>query len=382
MAEKILVIDDDLDTLRLVGLMLERQGYEIAAASNGLQGLSMAKSEKPDLLLLDIMMPDISGVHVAQKIRSDPELEDVMIIMFTAKTQLDDKLEGFDAGADDYVTKPIQPRELIAHVKAVMKRSRTADVPSTLTRSKRGHVIGVLAAKGGLGVSTIALNLGLAMNQYEKEIIIADFRPGCGTIGMQMAFEKLDGLNHLIERKASSINPATIDPELVTHSSGLRFLLSSSHPRDAAYSNAVESFEAIVLGMAYLAPIVILDLGVSLTPVNTKMLQYCDQIVVVMEPVEDTIMQTELLVDKIVTEGVTEDRISVVLVNRLRLGIQLSFGQVKQIFGREIAGIFTAIPDLAYQATVKNTPIIRLQPDGVSAQQFHNLSTKVLEKVS
>ena len=101
MAEKILIIDDDLDTLRLVGLMLQRQGYQIVAASNGTLGLGAA-SEKPDLILLDIMMPDMDGYEVARQLRDNPDTKHTPILMFTAKTQLDDKVAGFEVGADDY----------------------------------------------------------------------------------------------------------------------------------------------------------------------------------------------------------------------------------------------------------------------------------------
>src|SRR4030042_4271034 len=109
MPEKILVVDDDVDTLRLVGLMLERQGYEIVAANSGQQALALVLTERPDLILLDLMMPDIDGVEVCRRLRASPETKDILIIMFTAKSQTDDKVEGFDAGADDYLTKPTQP---------------------------------------------------------------------------------------------------------------------------------------------------------------------------------------------------------------------------------------------------------------------------------
>ena len=124
MPEKILVVDDDLDTLRLVGLMLQHQGYRINAANSGIQAIAMAQTDKPDLILLDIMMPDMDGYEVARKLRSDPATNAIPIIMFTAKTQVDDKVEGFEAGADDYLTKPTQPRELFAHVKAVIARGK------------------------------------------------------------------------------------------------------------------------------------------------------------------------------------------------------------------------------------------------------------------
>jgi DNA-binding response OmpR family regulator len=88
MPEKILVVDDDVDTLRLVGLMLQRQGYEIVAASSGRQALSMARSDDPDLIILDVMMPDMDGYEVTRRLRSDQSTSTIPIIMFTAKTQL------------------------------------------------------------------------------------------------------------------------------------------------------------------------------------------------------------------------------------------------------------------------------------------------------
>jgi pilus assembly protein CpaE len=112
MTEKILIVDDDIDTLKLVGLMLERQGYQISVASNGSIGLSKAATEIPDLILLDVMMPDLDGYEVTKKLRADPSLASIPIIMFTAKTMVDDKVAGFEAGVDDYLTKPTHPAEL------------------------------------------------------------------------------------------------------------------------------------------------------------------------------------------------------------------------------------------------------------------------------
>ncbi|MCK4725274.1 MAG: response regulator, partial [Anaerolineales bacterium] len=110
MADRVLLVDDDPDTLRLVSIMLQRQGYDVGAASSGTQALSMIEKEQPDLILLDVMMPDIDGFEVARRIRSNPSSANVPIIMFTAKAQVEDRVKGFEAGADDYLTKPTQPR--------------------------------------------------------------------------------------------------------------------------------------------------------------------------------------------------------------------------------------------------------------------------------
>src|SRR4030043_1752957 len=150
MGEKILIVDDDLDTLRLVGLMLQHQGYRIIAASSGIQAIALSQGDKPDMVLLDIVMPDMDGYEVARKLRSDPTTSGIPIIMFTAKTQVDDKVEGFEAGADDYLTKPTQPRELFAHVKAVIARGKkpSIPVPPPPTSRSRGYGTGVMGAKG------------------------------------------------------------------------------------------------------------------------------------------------------------------------------------------------------------------------------------------
>jgi len=140
MAEKILIIDDDLDTANLVSMMFQRLGYKTATANDGLQGLVKMSEEIPDLILLDVMMPDMDGFEVARRLRNNPETTQIPILMFTAKSQVNDKITGFDAGADDYLTKPTHPSELQAHVKALLERSVKSEVEQTspqLTRSKK-----------------------------------------------------------------------------------------------------------------------------------------------------------------------------------------------------------------------------------------------------
>ena len=381
MAEKILVVDDDIDTLRLVGLMLERQGYQIIAASTGQQALSLARIEKPDLILLDLMMPDIDGITVARRLRSGPETKDILIIMFTAKGQTDDKLEGFGAGADDYLTKPTQPRELIAHVKAVLKRTGMKPAIPSKEYSTRGRVFGVLSAKGGVGVSTVTTNLGITLHlKSKKPVVISDFRPGCGTIGLELGVANPLGQSKLLASDASLITPDTIESELTLHPCGARFLLASARPQDASYIGAVDHFSTLAQQIACMSSFVVLDLGASLTPVVEKVLELCEQAIVVLEPVPQTVHQTRLLIEYLAGKHQIENRLQVVLVNRLRAGMQLSLGQVQDQLGHNVTAIFPAAPELAYQAQVSSTPIVLRQPDGVVTQQFNNLAERLIGK--
>ena len=154
MSEKILIVDDDADSLKLIGLMLQRQGYEIIAANTGQQALDRATAERPDLVILDIMMPDMDGYDVCRRLRHDSATQAIPIIMFTAKTMVDDKVAGFEAGADDYLTKPTHPAELASRVKVVLARNAA----QRLGKNDRAFSMGLIGAKGGVGTTTLALN--------------------------------------------------------------------------------------------------------------------------------------------------------------------------------------------------------------------------------
>ena len=386
MAEKILIVDDDLDTLRLVGLMLERQGYQIAAASSGTQALTMAKSEKPDLMLLDLMMPDMDGVEVTRRLRADPDTANILIIMFTAKTQTDDKLVGFDAGADDYLTKPAQPRELIAHVRAVLGRSQrgagTAAAPARLL-GERGKLIGVIGAKGGIGVTSIAINLGIALNnKFRKHVLVSEFRPGCGTAGLEIGLPTTPGMNQLLQMGSAEITAQSVEAAVVTHSSGVRFLLSSPEPRDARYLSAADHFAAIANYLVYMSPVTIIDLGIAITPISEKILPTCNEVVVVLEPVMQTIQQTRFLIEYLHEINITDDLITIALVNRVRAGIQLPLSQVQDQLERQVNAIFTAAPELAYQSLVDSVPMLVKQAEGITAQQFYTLADRVVRRLA
>jgi len=120
MAEKkVLVVDDDVKTVELVKLYLERDGYQVLTAYDGIEALRLARESRPDLIVLDLMLPDIDGLEVCRTLRHE---SDVPIIMLTARTTDQDKLTGLDLGADDYVSKPFSPKELAARVRAVLRR--------------------------------------------------------------------------------------------------------------------------------------------------------------------------------------------------------------------------------------------------------------------
>ena len=124
MVKKILIVDDEQDIVELLKYNLEKEGYKCYTASNGEEGVAKAKDKKPDLILLDIMMPKVDGIEACRQIRADDDLSEVFIAFLTARGEEYSEIAGFDVGADDYITKPIKPRVLISRIKALLSRKK------------------------------------------------------------------------------------------------------------------------------------------------------------------------------------------------------------------------------------------------------------------
>ena len=120
--QNILVIEDERDILDLVDFNLTQAGFRVIRASDGLEGFRLARTERPDLIVLDLMLPGLDGKEVCRRVRRDPELKSIPIVMLTAKVEEVDRIIGFEIGADDYITKPFSVRELILRVQAVLRR--------------------------------------------------------------------------------------------------------------------------------------------------------------------------------------------------------------------------------------------------------------------
>ena len=124
---KILVIEDEEDLQRILGYNLRQAGHEVLSALKGMDGLSLALNSHPDLVLLDLMLPDISGTEVCRSLKREPRTRDIPVLMLTAKGEEIDRIVGFELGAEDYVTKPFSNRELVLRIAAILRRKQGAD---------------------------------------------------------------------------------------------------------------------------------------------------------------------------------------------------------------------------------------------------------------
>jgi len=381
MAEKILIIDDDADTLKLVGMMLQKQGYQIIASANGEKGLTQAEAENPDLILLDVMMPEMDGYEVARRLRANSLTTNTPILMFTAKLQLEDKVAGFEAGADDYLTKPTHPSELSTHIKALLAHSKKGKVSHPPPPAeKRSLTIGVLAPRGGLGVTTVAVNLGDALRITTKsDVVVAELRPGAGTLGPDMGESNPKVMTELLSANLSDITRQKIQETLFTHKTGLRLLFGSVQAKDGLLMNAPPLMEVLVNGMTYLTPYLVLDLGAGLTPLTKKLFPACDILLVLVEPVANSVGSSKALITDLADLTGRKQNIHVIVVNRILSDTQLSMTQMEGLLGQTPLVAIPSAPELLYLAARMGTTAISTSPDSLTAQQFTKLAEAMLD---
>lgn len=137
---KILLVDDEQDILEIVGYNLSQEGYQIVTASNGKEAIAKAKKEHPQLIIMDVMMPEMDGMEACENIRKIPELQDTIITFLTARSEDYSQVAGFDAGADDYIAKPIKPKVLVSKVQALLRRLKGVEGVSNSSTLNDGNI--------------------------------------------------------------------------------------------------------------------------------------------------------------------------------------------------------------------------------------------------
>lgn len=170
---KILLVDDEQDILEIVGYNLSQEGYQVFTAVNGVEAIEKARAEVPHLILMDVMMPKMDGMEATEAIRKIPELSNVIIAFFTARSEDYSQVAGFEAGADDYITKPIKPKLLVSKVKALLRRLREEHQIASDTL----HVAGIEINREEYKIIKDNVEMVLPRKEFELFYLLAS-KPG------------------------------------------------------------------------------------------------------------------------------------------------------------------------------------------------------------
>ena len=379
MADKILIVDDDPDTVKFINIMLSRLGYSVVSATSGMEALERVQVEHPDLIILDVMMPGMDGYEVSRNLRRSPKTATTPILMFTAKTTIEDKLAGYDAGVNLYLTKPIHPIDLQANIRNLLTQKLTKAEATT----DHGYVVGVLSATGGAGVSTIALNLAITYSKkFNTKVIAAEMRPGQGSWALDLNLTEPIGLVNLLGMELEDVTVDAVSKELIQTNFGIKILSASNQTERVECASATPQLEAVISHLASLASMVVLDIGTSFHPGFNAILNKCNELIMVVEPQPVPIKRSKLLASELHLKGFGSLKtMSTVTVNRTRSDIVLNISQVEQILGYPAVMGFPPVVEQAYRAADRAVPLITVQPDGIIAMQFNTLASQINERM-
>src|SRR5829696_1940058 len=232
---RILVIDDEPINHQLVARALMPLQCELHYADNGKGGITQARAVKPDLIISDVMMPDITGYEVTRILRREPQFAATPILILTAQSGLQDKLKSFESGADDHLTKPFEPAELVVRVTSLLRRVEAVKLSGQKDATREGaHVIAVHSLRGGTGSSTLAVNLALALTGLWREpTVLLDLSMTAGQVALMLNMPLKRTWADLAHYSANELDADSLRSVVATHESGLHFIAAPTFPSEA-----------------------------------------------------------------------------------------------------------------------------------------------------
>ncbi|MFN2520540.1 MAG: response regulator [Candidatus Limnocylindria bacterium] len=280
--ERILFVDDEAHIRKLVSTYLEKRGYEVTLANDGLEALKLIHQAPPDLVITDVNMPGIDGMELVRRVRQSPRTARIPLLMLSARRQNEDILRGYEAGADEYVPKPIELTLLVAKVETLLRRRPQAGTTEVALDRPRGRVVTFVHGKGGVGTTTLAVNVAVALatNSFLR-VGLLDLNLQFGNASLMLDMHPRGSLADIAS--LPSAETADFAQFLETHSSGVRVLPGSLSP-EMAELVSVASVKTALEYMRAQCDFVLVDTAPSFTDVSLAALDETDCVCVVSAP--------------------------------------------------------------------------------------------------
>jgi len=369
-----LLVDDQAGVLEMLSLFFQRAGFDVETAVNGEEALQKVEEAVPDIIILDVMMPGISGFDVCRQLRSKPQTVQLPIIMLSAKGEIDDKVKGFEAGADDYVTKPVARQELLARANALLHRAQYTKAPTA-------QVIAFVGAKGGVGVTTVAINVAASIVGAGKSVTLVELQAHPGTMIYHLNMVLAQDIGDLLALPSAELNWREVNRRVVQHSSGLRLLTA---PQDSAfYSLSPDHAKAIVDALMIRTEYLLLDLPTIAGEVSRQALEEADKIILITEPEMVSVKAAHAKLQTL-HDWSLADRTRVVVLSRSPAASLMRREEVQNELGLSSGseGIISMIPpapEAFQQASQMGIPVIVSKPHILSARALTDLAEWIIK---
>jgi pilus assembly protein CpaE len=366
----ILLVDDDKMIHKLVSAALEADGYELIFAKNGQEGFEIIKRVIPNLILLDLVLPDMDGYQICKILRNDPRTTNVPIIMLTGVSDLDNRLKAFQAGVDDFLSKPFQFEELQARVRVQLRWVST--IPSQPKINTPIHKIALFSLRGGVGISTLAVNLAAGLSQlWNSPTLLADMAFLNGQSALMLNARPRNTWTDI-----GNINPEEIESEILEkvvlhHPTGVDLLAA---PRNVAEAELItEKHVQRIIELAgghykYL----IMDLPHDFSLTTLAALDMADRILLLTAPDLGSVYSASNALKVLRDIGYEDEKVQLVLNwNFSTKG--LARKNIEDALQKRISVIIPNMPDSLVMAITMGKPVV-LEPDKKEAAVFEDLA--------
>ena len=376
--EHILVVDDNEMVTQMMRVLLTRLGYRVTLKTSPIEALKWLRipGNMPDLILSDVVMPEMNGQEFIHHLRSDPLTARLPIILLTANKEMEAKVAGFQAGADDYLVKPVDPTELDLRVKALLARSKT---PSAAGAQSEAKVITVFSLRGGVGTTSLAINLAVALAQlWHIEVPLLDLAFKNGHCALMLNLKPKYTISHLAEWDTPTVDVETIESLLLKHESGVKLLPAPQNPAEAELiTPAVLDRVWPFLRASY--PFMVVDGGSYFTEPVLTALERSHTIVVALAPELASVKAAVDAVQIFEQLGYDESAEFLPVINWLFPNHGLPKKNIESALKRQVAGVIPHDSAAFVKAVNTGRPVFAVNPTSQIGLAFTALAYQLSE---
>jgi len=364
----ILIIDDNLDVVEQVQQLLIAEGYEVITAVTGQAGIMLAQLHHPHLVLLEVVLPDVDGYEVCRSLRTMPSAAKTPLLIYSARAEVEDKVAGFKAGANDYIVKPVAPAELLARIRAALG-------PGEKTLA---YIVSLWGAKGGVGTTTLALNLAVALrSKTQKRVALMDASILGGTLPVMLNLAPQHTVADLLPR-LDQLDAELLGSVLAAHSSGIRVLAAQPWSQNGDSMKPAE-LGRILSWLQEANDYVVVDTAPSLDPGTLAVLQLSAPIVVLTP--EMTALRNARLFLELAARWETAQELTLVL-NRYPSKGGISLRDVEAALQSKVAVQIPNDEPLVTYSINRGVPLVVSHPRSAVAHGLHQLADAVIARAA
>lgn len=312
---RVLLIDDEQFYFKLIRKTLKEAEYDLEYAKTGPEGLSKIPAFEPDMMIVDLKLPEMDGFEILERLRRDPKFSHIPVIVITAQDELSEKLKAFELGADDYLVKPFQPEELVARMGILARRGRAMQMAKDTAPKSTASVVTVHSLRGGVGCSSIVINLGLAFYKlWGKQTLLIDGVLTAGQVALMLDGKPGATWENLVGTDVEAYDDSLISELMVSHKSGIRYIASPRYPI-AADTFTTDTLHVLMENLKAHNEFILVDTSHDFSDMTIQMLSMSSSILLVMAP-EMASLRTALSALEIYDRlGIPMDRVKIVLNN-------------------------------------------------------------------